>query len=148
MTGMTAVMQGTRLAFVVRKLDGDVTRERMEVKVIKGKGPKKTDRHELERVSAEEPAGYMVYFPRGHAIRCKDDRALARHGLNREPELVNLEGLHDPNSPAGKLFMSQDEQTRRGAFRDLERQVIDMVHRQGGSKLLSRGLEATVSNEG
>ncbi len=140
-------MQGTRLAFVVRELDGEVTRRKIKVKTIKAKNAKGTDRHELESVDAEEPAGFMVYFPRGHAIRCKDKKALARHNLDREPEMVNLGGLHDPNTPAGKLFMSQDEATRRGAFRDLEQQVIDMVHRRGGTKLLSRSLEATASSE-
>lgn len=142
MAGMTAVMSGTRLAFVVRKLDGTVVRKHITVKTIKKSGGMKYDRHELVRVKKEEPAGYMVYFPRGHAIRCKDGNALARHDLDREPELVNLEGLHDPNSAAGKLFLAQDEQSRKGAFQDMEQQVIDMVHRRSSSQLLDRGEEA------
>lgn len=141
MLGMGAALKGTRLAFVVRKLEGEVVREKVDFKTTKVKGSK-NDRHEMEKKLVSEDAGYMVYFPRGHAIRCKDKATLARFGLDKEPELVNLEGLHDPNSPAGKLFLAQDKESRMSAFRDLEQQVIDLVHRRSGSHLLATGMEA------
>ena len=86
----------------------------------------------------EEPAGFLVYFPRGHVIRIKDEKQLRHYKLNREPEIVNLNGLADRNSPLGKLMFSQDDAVRRNAMVDLEQQVIKMAEIKSGRIELTR----------
>ncbi len=134
---INGLMQGTRLAYVVRSLEGKVKRTRHVVKTFKAKTAKGVDRHEMTTEQYEEPAGFMVYFPRGHALRMKDERTLKHYGLDGEPPLVNLADMHDPNSPMGKLFRAQDEQARKSAFTDLEQQVVELVHHKAGKTLLS-----------
>ncbi len=141
---INGIMQGTRLAFVVRKIKGKVKRNRITIKTIESKVKGKADRHEMITEPVDKEAGFMVYFPRGHALRL-DEAGLARYGLDKEPEIVNLTGLHDPNSPAGKLFYAQEEGARKAAFQDLEQQVIDLVTHKVGPNLITRDLpeEAT-----
>ena len=131
---MQAVMTGARLAYVVRKLEGTVksTRHILQTKA-KDKNGRATLVERKEEV-VEEPAGYMVYFPRGHAIRLSKE-GLRQYGLDKEPQIVNLQGLQDPNSPTGKLFLSQDPKVRSAAMADLEKMVIQLATAKSGPVL-------------
>lgn len=126
-----AIMGGTRLAYVVRQLEGKVQRE--VTTWTKDKG--------LVQKMVEQPAGFMVYFPRGHVLRFKSVDELKRYQLDQPPQIVNLGGLNDPNSPLGKMLMSQDEGARRGAFESLEQQVIALATAKTGSVLMPEQLE-------
>lgn len=121
-----AGMTGSRLSYVVVKLEGTVKRETCSFK--RGKG--------IVQKLAEQPAGYMVYFPRGHALRFRDEAALAAYGLDRKPTIINLRGLEDPNSPVGKLISAQDNEARKGAMVNLERQVMQLATARSGPVLM------------
>jgi len=130
-------MNGTRLAFVVVEQKGTVRRPVHKYK--KGVG--------MEIKSVEEPAGYLVYFPRGHVIRIRTKKELRQYGLDREAPFINLTGLQDRNSPIGKLMMSQDEDTRRGAFKSLELQVMQIAQAKSGKIELTRDYAELEGNE-
>jgi hypothetical protein len=42
------------------------------------------------RVEAK-PAGYMVFFPRGHSIRVRNTNELKRLGFHKQPGLVDMD---------------------------------------------------------
>lgn len=129
---MYAIQIGARLEFVVRELKGTVKREVVRMK--RQKSGEKTH-HEMKKEFVEQPAGYMVYFPRGHAIRVPTKELLAFYGLDRKPRIINLEGLSDPNSPLGRMMLAQDNDARAGAMIDLERQVIQLATAKTGPRL-------------
>lgn len=116
----SGILKGSRLAYVVVKQDGEIKRE---VHYWSKDGIKKK--------LLSEDAGYLVYFPRGHAIRIRSMAMLRHYRLHREPQIIQLEGLNDPNSPLGKMFMSQDPQLRMASYRDLEQMVIDLAQAKG-----------------
>ena len=124
---MQAHMNGSRLAFVVVPQEGEVTRE---VCTMTKKG--------MQKKAVDQPAGFLVYFPRGHVIRLKNRQELRRYRLDKPANIINLEGLSNPNSPLGKLMMSQDEVTRRGAFQSLEEQVIRLATAKSGKVELTK----------
>lgn len=109
-----AQLHGARLAYVVVPIEGEVQR-RVNMWTKKGG---LTDKY------VNVPGGYLVYFPRGHVLRIKNREELRHYKLDRDPELIDLKGLHDPKSPMGKLMMAEDDATRKGAFVDLQQQVI------------------------
>jgi hypothetical protein len=117
---MAGVLRGSRLAYVVVKQEGEVKRE---VHFWSKDGIKKK--------LVSEDAGYLVYFPRGHAIRIRSLAMLKHYRLHREPQIIQLDGLNDPNSPLGKMFMSQDPQLRMASYRELEQMVIDLAETRG-----------------
>lgn len=131
---MQGVLQGTRLSFVVREITEPVKRKKyfLEGKTIVDArtGLKKTKFTRVERL-VEEPGGFMVYFPRGHCIRLKDRAALRKYKLDQKPQLINLQGLSDPNSPLGQLMAAQDKDERAFAWDLLEKQVIQLATRGG-----------------
>jgi hypothetical protein len=127
-------MTGARLAYVVVDLSETVGTVKRPVTTW-------TKKDGLKTKMVEEPAGYLVYFPRGHVIRLKDKEALRLYGLDRQPPIVNLQGLNDPNSPIGRLLMSQDEGTRRGAMETMEKQVIRLATAKTGPVLMPEQLE-------
>jgi hypothetical protein len=114
------VLKGSRLAFVVVKQEGEVNRE---VHYWSKDGIKKK--------LLPEDAGFLVYFPRGHAIRIRSLAQLRHYRLHKEPAIIQLEGLNDPNSPLGKMFMSQDQKLRQASYRELEQMVIDLAESKG-----------------
>jgi hypothetical protein len=120
--------KGARLSFVVVPQEGTVQRP---VQVWK-KGSGITEKY------IEQPAGYLVYFPRGHVVRIADKKALQHYGLDKEAQIVNLQGLNDPNSPLGKIMMAQDEGSRARAFADLQKQVMQMAQAGSGKIELVR----------
>lgn len=117
---------GVRLAYVVVALEGTVEREKVTWSKKDG----------LKTKTVAEPAGFMVYFPRGHALRLRDKAALARYGLDKRPPIINLQGLNDPNSPLGKMLMSQDEEIRHSGYIDLEKAVINLATAKSGPMLM------------
>jgi len=127
------------LAFVVIPLKGEVSREvciMQEKHVGKLKDGSPRIVHELKKEMRKEPAGFMVYFPRGHAIRVRTQEDLRAYGLDRKPNIISMEGLHDPNSAIGRLLMDQDQKGRDGAYADLQQQVIALATRKTGAVLM------------
>ena len=127
-------MAGGRLAYVSVPLEGTVKRFRyvLEPREI-GVGKNKRTLFDRRKVLQDEPAGFMVYFPRGHCIRVKTAKQLRHYKLDRPPHIIDLAGLVDTNSPLGKLLTSQDEAERRGAFQKLEDKVIRLVRIRAGA---------------
>lgn len=133
---ITANMIGARLAYVVRELHGTVRREKIKLVLSKKGNDKRRDQYEWKREMIEEPAGYMVYFPRGHVVRIPTRQLLEHYKLNMKPRIINLEGLSDPNSPLGRVMMAQDNDTRAGAMMDMETMVIQMACAKTGPQLM------------
>lgn len=133
-----AIMKGTRLAFVVVPIEEPVKRRFFSMRPRGKSRDGKVLTHERIEEVREVEGGYMVYFPRGHAIRCKNKKELARYGLDRDPEIISLEGLHDPNSPIGKLVAAQDDATRGRAMQSLEMKVINTVTANGRRDILTK----------
>lgn len=142
-----AAMIGTRLAFVVVPLKGTVKRmKRIMVPKQHGhypNGDKRRVHHSIDK-PVEVEAGFMVYFPRGHALRLTAEQ-LKRYRLNGNPRLINLQGLNDPNSPAGRLFAAQDDKSRAEAMESLQKQVIRLATVRSGPAILTR--DATLQQE-
>ena len=130
-------MSGTRLAYVVVPQDGNVTR----IYTLWDKKQKK-----IVRVPQEEPAGYLVYFPRGHVLRIKDLKTLRHYRIDPvNAPLINIEGLTDPRTPLGRLILSQDEDQRIKAMDELKQQVINMTKAVGGAVTVTE--EETLSED-
>jgi hypothetical protein len=130
---MFAAQTGTRLAYVVRPLEGTVEREIVVFDKKNGEG--------LVRKMRKVPAGNMVYFPRGHVLRLTDAQ-LKFYKLDRKPRMINIQGLNDPNSPIGKMINAQDEEERHGAYLDLEKSVMQLATAMTGSVLMPEQLKA------
>lgn len=131
---MTPGTNGARLAYVVVDLSETIGTLKREVSTWTRNGG-------LQKKIVEEPAGYMVYFPRGHAIRLRNKEELRHYNLLGRPPIVNLQGLNDPNSPIGRMLMGQDENSRRGAMETLEQQVIKLATAKTGPILLPEQVE-------
>lgn len=114
------ILKGSRLAFVVVKQEGNVKREKCF-----------WSKEGIKKKLVDEDAGYLVYFPRGHAIRVRSLARLRHYQLHKEPPIIQLDGLNDPNSPLGKMFMSQDPMLRQASYRELEQMVIDLACAKG-----------------
>lgn len=131
--------KGARLAFAVKELKGEVERDVITMTEKKvGKYRDGTDRivHEMVRSKRKVPAGFMVYCPRGHAIRVRNRADLAKYGLDRQANIINMDGMADPNSPLGKMMYAQDETARKGGFNDLQDAVVKMATVKSGAILM------------
>jgi len=131
---LTTAANGARLAYVVVDLHQSVGTVKRPVTTW-------TKKDGLKTKMVEEPAGYLVYFPRGHVIRCKDKETLRQYGLDGQPPIINLQGLNDPNSPIGRMLMSQNEDARRGAMESMEKQVIRLATAKTGPVLMPEQIE-------
>jgi len=80
---LTTSANGARLAYVVVDLHQSVGTVKRPVTTW-------TKKDGLKTKMVEEPAGYLVYFPRGHVIRCKDKETLRQYGLDGMPPIINL----------------------------------------------------------
>jgi hypothetical protein len=122
------VRSGARLQYVVQKLNGKVKRH-----------VHSWENNEIQRKVVDEPAGYMVFFPKGHAIRIRDLTRLKHFGLDKPPKIANLgEGMVDPNTPLGRVMMSQEEGDRALAWSELEKEVIAMATAKTGPNILTQ----------
>jgi hypothetical protein len=117
---VAGILKGSRLAYVVVKQDGAIKREKHY-----------WSKDGIKKKLVDEDAGYLVYFPRGHAIRVKSLAMLRHYQLHKEPRIIQLEGLNDPNSPLGKMFLSQDPHLRMASYRELEQMVINLAEARG-----------------
>ena len=121
-----AILKGARLQFVVQPVEGVVKREKIRL-----------DRNgKAQKVMVDEPAGYMVYFPRGHALRLKNMERLRQYGLDKKPRIIEMRGLENPNTPLGKLFMAQDKNDHEKAWEELEAQVIRLSEAKAGPQTI------------
>jgi hypothetical protein len=118
--GISGILNGSRLAYVVVKQEGSVKREKHY-----------WTKDGIKKKLVDEDAGYLVYFPRGHAIRIRNLAKLRHYQLHKEPRIIQLEGLNDPNSPLGKMFLSQDPMLRSASYRELEQMVINLAESRG-----------------
>lgn len=116
------------MAFVVVPIEQVVKRQVCRFDKKGGKG--------IIHREEDQPGGFMVYFPRGHALRLRSRAELAHYGLDQEPNIINMSGLADRNSPLGRLLSSQDEQARKCAMHDLERAVIQLATAKTGPVLM------------
>jgi hypothetical protein len=117
---VSGILNGSRLAYVVVKQEGSVKREKHY-----------WSKDGIKKKLVDEDAGFLVYFPRGHAIRVKSLAMLRHYQLHKEPKIIQLEGLNDPNSPLGKMFLSQDPHLRMASYRELEQMVINLAESRG-----------------
>ena len=122
-------MTGTRLSYVVVKLEGTLMRD-VIVPTYKNK------MLTLKRVKKAVPAGYLVYFPKGHVLRIEDSEHLEHYGLDRKPRFINLKGLHNPDSPLGKMMSAQDDAARKGAYQELEQAVMQLAIAKSGPVIM------------
>jgi|SRR5690349_18492942 len=135
MDGMQAVLHGTRLEYVIVPIEGTVKRKEYRlVPKVKNKEGKVTS-HERKEVIVDVPGGFMVYFPRGHALRMTE-ADLIRYNLKRPPKIINMQGLADPNSPLGKLMAAQDDGSRAEAYQSLQQKVIALATMKTGPNIL------------
>lgn len=122
---------GTRLAYVVVKIEGKLMREQYGIVRKKSGISAKGDQlytHDMTKRMVEEPGGYMVYFPRGHVIRMRTLEDLEHYELKvGKAPLINISGLNDPNSPLGRMLQEQDAGGRQEAWASLEQQVIKLA---------------------
>lgn len=140
---LQASMSGARLSYVVRKLEGTVKREQVRFEEVPaGKHRDGSPRvvHQMKRETVEVPAGYIVYFPRGHVLRLSEAQ-VKQYQLDKKPKMINLQGLNDPNSPIGMLLMQQDEESRSAAYTELEKMVIQIATVKSGPIQLPEQLE-------
>jgi hypothetical protein len=117
---VSGILNGSRLAYVVVKQEGSIKREKHF-----------WTKDGIKKKLVDEDAGYLVYFPRGHSIRVKSKAMLRHYQLHKEPKIIQLEGLNDPNSPLGRMFMSQDPHLRQASYRELEQMVINLAEARG-----------------
>lgn len=120
MAAGTEGMKGPRLEFVVRELKGEVKKPHHS---MKGK--------KIETVLAPEPAGYLVYMPNGQSYRLTKEE-LVKRGFDRQPSIINFEGVQDTKSPAGRYKFAMDDKTRKIAWRALEDEVVKACVRRHG----------------
>jgi len=128
--------QGARLAYVVVDLNETIGTVLRPVTTWTKSGGLKTK-------MIAEPAGYMVYFPRGHVVRLRNKEELRHYKVDGPAPIINLQGLNDPNSPIGRMLLSQDDAVRRGAMESMEKQVIRLATAKTGPVLMPEQLEQT-----
>lgn len=144
---MAQTVGGARLAYFVVKLDTEIEREVCEYvspKTLNG-GRQPADRAArrakrtksgIVRRMIKQPGGFLVYFPRGHVIRFRDEDHLAQFGLDKEPPIINMKGLYDANSKIGRMMNSQDEEVRRKGYSALEKHVVQLATAKSGPVLM------------
>ena len=135
-------MAGTRLSYVVVKLEGTLKREVVVPVRTKNKHDGKPGMLTMKRVMKDVPAGWLVYFPRGHVIRIKDSEHLEHYGLDRKPQWINLKGLHNPESALGKMMNAQDDAARKHAYQDMEQAVMQLAIAKSGPVIMPEQVKA------
>jgi hypothetical protein len=129
-------------AFEVEELSGKVTRtkykyEERDTGRTDAKGnPIKS--HVMKEFTEEEPAGYMVYFARGHSIRVPNDLELKRLGLDRSPYL---------SDPTGEM-QDEDIAQQYGQQMSLKEQAAAEVRRNSRGKAASKSSDQLANPEG
>lgn len=124
-----------RLAYVVVQMQGQVEREQHVAPAKKG--------DPIQTKMVKEDAGFIVYFPKGHVIRVRTEAELKHHGLDKAPRLIDMEGLTDPNSALGSMFMRQNEQDRAANYEALEDRVIALATAKSGKIIMPEMIKQT-----
>lgn len=127
------MMPSARLAYVVRRLEGTVVRKKHKwVPNKSGKGG------ELVAHDVEVPAGFMVYFPKGHAIRLTEKQLKDRGFAEPRGGFVSMEGLttKDP------MMVVEDRMMMQMEMRKLENMTIRLAIRRTGPLLMPEQLTA------
>jgi len=94
--------------------------------------------HVMKEYTDEEPAGYMVYFARGHSIRVRNDVELRRLGLDRSPYL---------SDPTGEM-QDEDIAQQYGQQMSLKEQAASQVRRNSRGKAASKSSDQLANPEG
>lgn len=129
-------------AFEVEELSGKVKRtkykyEERDTGRQDAKGnPIKS--HVMREYTEEVPAGYMVYFARGHSIRVTSDLELRRLGLDRSPYL---------SDPTGEM-QDEDIAQQYGSQMSLKEQAAATVRRNSRGKAASKSSDQLANPEG
>lgn len=123
---------GARLAYAVIALQGTVKRSVTVYDKTEG----------LQTKEVDKPAGFLVYFPRGHVLRFETEKQLKHYGLDKPAAIINLSGLNDPQSPLGRLMAAQDDETRRGAMHDMKTSVMRLATANTGQNIMPEMLKA------
>lgn len=116
------IMQGARLEYVARKINGTVTQHTIE-----------WDKKQKKLVRKTKQVGdcYMVYLPTGHSYRLTA-KQLIDNGFDRQPTILNFERVNDQKSPAGRFKYAINEEMKMKAWRELEDQVVKLCDRKHG----------------
>lgn len=125
-------MQPTaRLAYVVKKIPGKVKRPKCRwVPNKSGKGG------ELVTKDVEVDGGYMVYFPKGHAIRLTA-KQLKQYNLDQpRGNFVSMQGL----TPQDEMMMLEDRSLMQAHVESIEMMTIRLATRRTGPLLMPEQL--------
>ncbi len=122
-TSVSGELKGPRLEFVVRKLTGSLMRNVAVFDEAEGK---------ITQVPKEIPAGYMVFLPNGQSYRLSE-KELARRGFNRAPNILGFEQANDTKTAAGRFKLAVNEEQRKKAYGDLEKEVVDVALKKVGT---------------
>jgi hypothetical protein len=128
-------------AFEVEELPGKVERtvyyyeEKDTGRKDKNGNPVVT--HHLRTKKTQEPAGYMVYFARGHSIRVRSDEELRRLNLDRSPHL---------SDPTGEIADEDIEQM--GGAPSLKEHSKTLVRQNSRGKAASKSSDQLANPEG
>lgn len=98
------IEQDVRAAYEVHPYTGKTTRQVCKV-------DKKTRQVVCEHV--EDTGGYMVYFPKGHSIRVRDEKELALLGFDRPAKLIDMETGDETGQVAESLLKRSQRMTHR-----------------------------------
>lgn len=88
-------MTQAKKAYQVEKFEGEVERTKHRVN---------KESKTLETIVEKEGAGFMVYFPKGHSIRVKNEAELAKLGLH-----YNAPAFYDPETGEPTKEKGDDE---------------------------------------
>jgi len=98
------IQQDIKPAYEVHPYSGVTTRNVCRI-------DKKTRQVVCEEV--EDTGGYMVYFPKGHSIRVRDDEELAALGFDKPAKLIDMETGDETGQIAENLLKRSERMTRR-----------------------------------
>lgn len=116
------VMQGARLSFVTRKIEGPVTQ-------FKTKWDAKLKKLTTEPVVVKD--AYMIYLPTGNSYRLTHKQMMER-GFDKQPTIMNMERVNKPDTAAGRFKFAINDESRQAAWRELEEEVIRLCRRRQG----------------
>lgn len=85
-------------AFEVEKQEGTVLRTQRRYVLDKELSTPEKKRYKMVDEQVEEPAGYLVFFPKGHAVHVSEVE-LKRLGFDRNPRLVHMETGEEMEAP-------------------------------------------------
>lgn len=133
------MMPSARMAYVVRRIPTKVTRRKCHwVPNKSGKGG------ELVFKDVEVEGGFMVYFPKGHAIRLTA-KQLTHYGLTeRRGNFVSMSGL----TPQDEMMMVEDRSLMQTHMENIENMTIRLATKRTGPLLMPEQMTGAVKPPG